>query len=439
MCYNVAMKKSKKKSKKKSNPNFPQMAQMPYHSGIEVRAYMTYEQQYLCARNFGAAEFIYNRMVALNKERYELKKVKIYCELVARRLDYINSVLSDLEHFQNSIPFLNEADIDAQTIANARQNYNKAWHNFRENPRTNPPTFHKRSYARSYQTNAHYKPGATCMTDCNVRFIDLHHLKVPKLGVVKVSGSQKRVYELMNRKAVTRIGTVTVRVDSVGRYYISLQLASMEPFVKVMPKTGSMRGYDVNLKNFMTDSDGNVTDNLKIKRSQQKRLSKSQHKLSRMEEHAKKDNRSLYTSKNYQKQRRKVANIQSHIANRRDDMLHVLSKHEVESQDFMFSEDLKITNMVKNHKLAYAITDVAWGTFFHYLDYKSAMYGKSYLKVPPYNSSQTCSECGYVLKKGEKLSLDDREWVCPYCGVHHDRDHNSAKVILFRGMAAAGM
>ena len=415
------------------------MADMPYHSGIEMRAYMSYKQRRLCAVNFGASRFVYNRMVALGKERYELKKVSIYCEPVAERLSYVESVLSDLKYFQNSIPFLDSEDIDAQTIANARQNYHKAWNNFKKNPASGIPVFHKKRYDGSYQTNAHYYKDAKCMDDCNVRFINNHHLLVPKLGVVKISGSPKRIKELMTRTSPTRIGTVTVRVDPVGRYFISLQLGSVEPFMEILPLTGSMRGYDVNLENFMTDSDGNVVDNLRFKRTEQDKLSKAQHKLSRMYEHAKQDSRSIYTSKNYQRQRRKVALMHSHIAARRDDFLHVLSKREVESQDFLFYEDLRVKNMVRNHKLAYAISDVSWGIFHNYLSYKSAIYGKTCLKVPAAYTSQTCSECGYVLQGSEKLTLKNREWICPACGYHHMRDHNSAKVILARGMASLGL
>ena len=417
----------------------PSMPKMPYHSGIELRAYMSYKQRRLCNVNFGASNFVYNRMVALGRERYELKKVKIYCEPIAERLSYVESVLSDLAHFQNSIPFLDSVDIDAQTIANARQNYHKAWNNFKKNPAVGMPTFHKRSYERSYQTNAHYNKDAKCITDCNVRFINKHHIQVPKLGLVKISGSPKRIEELMKRASPTRIGTITIRIDSVGRYYISLQLGSTEPFAPLLPSTGSMRGYDVNLENFMTDSDGNVTENPRLKRTEQEKLSKAQHILSRRYEHAKADGRSLYTSKKYQSQRKKVALIHSRIAARRQDLLHVLSKQEVESQDFLFYEDLRIKNMVKNHKLAYAISDVSWGTFFNFLSYKAKMYGKTCEKVPAPHTSQTCSDCGYILQGKEKLTLKDRDWVCPCCGVHHLRDHNSAKVILARGMASLGL
>ena len=402
-----------------------------YHMGIEMRYYPSYQQEKLVNINIGTDRFIYNRMVALNNEKYRLTKTKDVCPCDKQRLDYVNTILSNLAEFQNSIPFLNEKSIDAQCIANARMKYRKAWDNYKKNPNTGIPVFHKKGYDGSYQTNPHYYTNG----GSNVHFTDKNHITIPILGRCKVKGSHKRIKEIMDRKDDIRFGTITVSRDAIGRYFISIQLKSEKPFYKELPKTGSMRGYDMNLENFYTDSDNNVIENRHFNRNLQKKLSKTQRVMSRRMEKAEKDGRKLDESKNYQKARKKAAYIHSKIKGRREDFTHVLSKKEVESQDYLFVEDLQVKNLIKNSKLSYAINEAGWKSFHKKLEYKASLYGKTFLKVPARLTTQTCSECGYVLPKGERLTLNDREWACPSCGTHHFRDHNSAKVTLFRGMA----
>ncbi len=426
-----------KRSNKPKDTHMQAMKDYKYHSAINMRFYPSYSQKAVSGMNFGASRFVYNRMVSLNEEKYRLRKTAPYCPTDRARLDYVTTVLSDLKNFQNTVPFLDESDIDAQCVANARANYSKAWANFRKNPAAGTPTFHKRRYETSYQTNPHYRKDG----GCNVYFDGPRHVMLPKLGRCRVSGSPKLMERLFARIKAgdIRFGTITVSRDAIGRYFISIQLASDTPFREALPPSGSMRGYDMNLGNFYTDSDGNAIDSPRYRRGLQKRLSKCQKVMSRRMERAKKEHRSLWSAKNYQRSRRKAAYINAKAAGRRDDFQHVLSKHEVESQDFIFVEDLRTKNLLRNHRLAFAISDAAWGSFHNRLEYKAAMYGRTFLKVDARLTSQTCSECGYILPKGERLTLKVREWACPACGILHSRDHNSAKVILARGMASLGM
>ena len=184
--------------------------------------------------------------------------------------------------------------------------------------------------------------------------------------------------------------------------------------------------------------DHNITANPGFRKSEEKRLARLQHILSRKEVHAKKEGRSLYSSKNYQKLRRKIAKLQRKIARRRNDFQDNLSASLIKSHEMVCAEDLKVKNLSGNHKLAKAIQDASWGSFLLKLSIKANMYGTVFIKVPSYNTTQTCSNCGHVLKGKSKLTLSDREWVCPTCGVQHDRDHNAAKNILAKGMAAFG-
>ena len=196
-----------------------------------------------------------------------------------------------------------------------------------------------------------------------------------------------------------------------------------------------MVGIDVNIENYYIDSNGNVIPNPTFYRKAEKKLIKAQKKLSRKAEAAKRDDRSLNESKNYQKQRLKLSKISSNIQRQREQYAHIQSKNIVKNHDLIVVEDLKTKNMMKNHNIAKAVADVSWYQFFSMLEYKSLLYGKTFIKVPPKNTTQTCSTCGFILKDKNKLTLKDREWACPKCKTHHIRDHNAAINILNKGLA----
>lgn len=410
------------------------MKDMPYVIGLKFRIYPTNEQKDIIAVNDGASRFIYNKLVARNRELFSLKKVGCYLRPVADRIEYLKSLGMRSSELQAAYPFLEDDRIDAQTIANAIKNYHTAWDNFHKIPGISVPTFHKKGYSKHYQTNAHYPKNAASISDGNVYLNDKRHINLPKLGSVRFKGSN-RIYQIFSRASETRIGTITVSMDECGCYFVSLQIGSIEPFYRKLPSTGKSLGVDVNIENFCTDSEGTVTENPKFRKKVQEKLSKEQKKLSRMAVRAKKENRSLRDSKNYQKQRVKVAWLQKHAAAQRESFQHILSKTMIESQDMVFTEDLRVKNLMQNHCLAGAIADCAWSAFQDKLDYKAAIYGKTHLKVYAPGTTQTCSECGHELTGGEKLTLADREWTCPNCGTHHHRDHNSAKNIKIRGLS----
>lgn len=411
------------------------MKDMPYHYGLHMRIYPSIQQKKIIKQNIDAARFVYNRCVAVGRELYRLRKVKTYLEPVVKRMHFLETEYCDVKQISNLAPFLNTEDIDAQAKANAVQNYRKAWKQFKAVPKSGIPTFHKKSYAGSYQTNAHYSSDDYSVMDgTGVRFLDDSHVVLPKVGRIRVKGSKHIIKKLLVRTTDTRIGTVTVSKESDGKYYVSMQLGSTEPFVKVLGKTGASVGIDVNLKNFCADSDGNEISNPRYKHSLQDKLAKNQRRLSRMACCAKQEGRELWKSKNYQKQRIKTAALQKHISNQRKDFLHVLSKRYVENQDIIGIEDLKVSNLLKNHNVAYAISDVSWRMFRTFLEYKADLYEKVVIAVAPQFTSQTCSACGYVLQPEERLTLRERDWTCPECGTHHRRDNNAAENIRQRAV-----
>lgn len=412
------------------------MSEMPYHIGLKVKLHLSDQQKQLVAVNDGVKRAVYNHLVACDNERYRLKKTASLVPVERERLAYLDSVTGPVRNIKNAMPFLYGKEVDEQAIANAVKNHKSAWKNCKER-HTGVPTFKKKSYEQSYQTNPHYYPGASSLSDSNVRFEDMHHVTLPKLGRVRFDGSPKLVQALLERTVETRIGTITISRDAVGEYWASFAIASEGTFFDPLPKTGAMHGIDLNIIDLVNDSDGNAAPNRRFYANTTKKRVKQQRKLSRMTEHAKKAGRRLSDCKNYQEQRVHTALLNRKVARQREDYLHCLSKQEVKNQDFIAAEDLKVRNLIKNHHLAAAIADAGWRKFLTMLQYKGEAYGKTVILVPPKNTTQTCSTCGYVMKGAEKLTLADREWECPNCHAFHKRDTNAAENIRQRALQTA--
>ena len=409
------------------------MAKMKYHYGLKMRCYPSDQQKQLIKINSDASRFIYNEMVAINKELMQLRRVKLPIDIVQDRIKQL-TMRQNAKQMSNHYQFLEDKRIDSLTKANAIQNYRKAWNAFRKVHATGVPKFHRKSYHWRYQTNCQY-PGqkTTLLTNGTVCFLDNSHVKVPKIGLLRVAGSQAR---LLKRICETRIGTVTLTKDSADRFFLSMQLASDTPFVNWPQNTGKQIGIDLNTENFLTTSNGDTVANPRYYRIIKGRLAKAQRILSRRARRAKQEHRPLRTSKNYQKQRLLVAKLHAQVFERRRDFLHNVSTTLIKNHDFVAAEELRSKNMLKNHALAMSIADVGWRTFLGMLAYKAELYHRQFLTVNPKNTTQACHECGFVMgtARTEKLTLADREWTCPKCHAHHVRDHNAAQNILTKGI-----
>lgn len=414
------------------------VAEMPYHIGLKIKLYPSDAQKHLIAVNAGVNRAVYNHLVACGNERYRLSKAMSSVPVYRERMDYLSSVTGAVKNIKNALPYLYGKDVDEQAIANAVRNYKTAWKN-RKDRHTGVPIFKRKSYELSYQTNAHYYKNPKTGKESNVRFEDEEHITLPKLGRIRIGGSRKRIRILMRRTCDTRIGAICISRDPVGEYWASFSIASEEPFRDTLPKTGASHGIDLNLIELVNGSDGNAAANMRYRVKAEQSLRKNQRKLSRMAEHAKQEHRPLAESRRYQRQRKKLAMLHRKVERQRAEYLHVLSKREVENQDFIAAEDLKVKNMLKNHSLAKAIADASWRKFLMMLQYKGTLYGKTVILVPPHNTTQTCSRCGYVMKGDERLTLSNREWTCPNCHTVHERDTNAARNILNRGLQLAAM
>ena len=351
--------------------------------------YPTKAQTELLAKHFGCARFVYNYFLNQRQEQYRLtgKSDNYFAQCNA---------LPELKK-QEETAWLKE--VSAQSLQFALRCLDKAYTNF----------FKKRAKFPKFKS----KRAKNSFTISQYSSISGNRLFIPKFK----QGIKCRVH----REVKGKIGKVTITKTPSGKYFASV--LTEEEYATTFEKTNKSVGLDMGLKDFLTTSDGEKFKNNRYTKKYEQRLAHAQRHLSRKKK----------GSRGFEKQRLKVARLYEKISNSRADYLHKCAIELVRRYDVICIEDLNIKGMVRNHKLSKSISDASWGVFVVMLTYKAEWNDKKVVKIDRfYHSSQTCNVCGN--RHGQTKDLSVREWECPSCHTHHNRDVNAAINILRVGL-----
>jgi putative transposase len=356
------------------------------YKAYKYRIYPTEKQKELIEKHFGACRFIYNLALETKIEAYKkglsLSRFNLQSQMVELKED---------------LPWMYE--VNSQSLCNSLLNLDSAYKKFFKGGGF--PRFKAKHGRQSYQC-----PQGTKLSN-------------GKLCIVKF---QEGVKISLSRTFEGKIKTTTISRTPTGKYYASI-LVDSAIVIPDKAKVNNVIGLDLGLNHFLITSEGEKIDNPRHLRAAMDRLKVLQRRLSRKKK----------GSQNRKKAIHRLAVQHERVTNKRLDFLHKVSTKLVRDNqtDTICMENLAVKNMIKNHNLAQAISDVSWGKFLDLVKYKCDWYGKNLILIDRfYPSSKTCSDCGVI---NNDLKLSDRTWVCE-CGSVHDRDINAAKNIRNSGV-----
>ncbi|MEG4287729.1 RNA-guided endonuclease TnpB family protein [Microcoleus sp. C2C3] len=358
---------------------------------FSYRFYPTPEQESLLRRTMGCARLVYNRALAVRTEAlYKDQKRVGYAET--------SSMLTEWKKTEE-LDFLNE--VSCVPLQQGLRHLQTAYTNFFDG-RAKYPNFKKKRNGGSAEFTKSafkFKDGQVYLAKC-ADPLPIRWSRMLPVGC--------------------RPSTITVKLSPSGRWSVSL-LVNVE--IEALPQSGSQVGIDLGITSLLALSNGEKIANPKGFKAKYRKLRRAQKALSRKQK----------GSNNRHKARLFVAKVHQEIADARKDNLHKLTTRLVRENQTIAVEDLAVKNMIKNRKLAVAISDASWGELVRQLDYKCDWYGRTLIKIDRgFPSSKRCGNCGHIVNK---MPLNIREWDCPNCETHHDRDINAAKNILAAGLA----
>ena len=355
----------------------------------KYRFYPTPEQAELLAHTFGCTRFVYNHILRWRTDAFYQRQEKIGYTKASTRLTELKK--------EPEFAWLN--DVSCVPLQQCLRHQQAAFKNFFEG-RAKYPAFKKKTHRQSIELTRSaftYKDGTLVMAKC----------KEP-LAI------------RWSRPLPCEPSTITISKDTVGRYFVSC-LCDFDP--ETMPVTAKMVGIDLGIKDLFITSDGHKVGNPRHTAKYATKLARAQRELSRKK----------LGSANRAKAKAKVARIHAKISDCRQDNLHKLSRTLINENQVVCVESLKVKNMIRNPKLAKAIADAGWGELVRQIEYKGEWAGRSVVAIDQFfPSSKRCSCCGFTMSK---MPLSVREWECPECGAHHDRDVNAAINIKAAGLA----
>ena len=371
------------------------------HKAYKFRLYPNKDQRALIHQTHGHCRFVYNHFLELWNTSYKEEGKGLNRSIMSKMLTKMKK--------QDDTAWLR--NVDSVALQASYENLMDAFKRFFKGPNKYPRFKSKKNPVQSYTTkNSH-----------NCIAIVGNQMKLPKLGLVKFAKS---------RDIEGRILKATIKYNASGTFYVSVlcEVPDFKPF----PKTNEAVGIDLGITDFAILSNGRRVDNQRFTAKMEKKLKREQRKLSRRYKQAKKEGRNLRECMNYQKQRRRVARLRERVAFQREDFLNKLSTELIRHYDVICLEDLNTKGMLKNHKLAKAISDVSWSSFVQKLMYKAKWFGRKIVEIDRFfPSSQLCHACGH---RDGKKTLDIREWTCSSCDTTLDRDINASKNILIEGL-----
>ncbi|WP_203427707.1 RNA-guided endonuclease InsQ/TnpB family protein [Rippkaea orientalis] len=358
------------------------------------RFYPTTEQENLLRRTMGCVRLVYNKALATRTEGWYQRQERIGYEQTS-------SLLTEWKK-QEDLEFLN--DVSCVPLQQCLRHLQTAFTNF-WGQRAKYPNFKKKRNGGSAEfTRSAFK------------------WKDSKLFLAKIKDPLNIVWSRYIPQDC-QPSTVTIKLDPSGRWFVSILVKDLT--IKPLPKTGKKVGIDVGVTSLMTTSEGEKVANPQQFKRLYKKLKRKQSCLSRKTK----------GSNNRYKACLEVAKVHAKIKDARTDFLHKLTTKLVRENDLIAIEDLAIRNMVKNPKLARSISDESWGEFARQLEYKCQWYDRELIRIDcHFPSSKRCGNCGHIINK---LPLNIREWDCPECGTHHDRDINASKNISAAGLAVS--